>query len=74
MNVEKFIIKEIVRHYQSDDFELNADFNNDLFYDSLEFFTLILECEKEFGVPIPDNEAEDLTTPNKLINYIESRL
>jgi len=50
----------------------NASFANDLGADSLDKVELIMELEKEFGVSIPDDEAEKLRTVVQAIKYIES--
>ena len=49
----------------------NASFANDLGADSLDIVELIMELEKDFGVSIPDDEAEKLRTVGQAINYIE---
>lgn len=49
----------------------NASFTNDLGADSLDIVELIMELEKDFGVSIPDDEAEKLRTVGQAINYIE---
>lgn len=49
----------------------NTSFANDLGADSLDIVELIMELEKEFGVSIPDDEAEKLRTVGQAINYIE---
>ncbi|MDR1347517.1 MAG: acyl carrier protein [Prevotellaceae bacterium] len=50
-----------------------ASFTNDLGADSLDTVELIMEFEKEFGVQIPDEDAEKITTVGDAIAYIESR-
>ena len=39
-----------------------AHFINDLGADSLDTVELIMELEEEFGIEIPDEEAENITT------------
>jgi acyl carrier protein len=48
-----------------------ASFTNDLGADSLDTVELIMELEKEFGISIPDNEAEKIQTVGDAITYIE---
>ena len=49
-----------------------ASFTNDLGADSLDTVELIMEFEKEFGISIPDDQAEKkIATVGDAINYIE---
>ena len=49
-----------------------ASFTNDLGADSLNTVELIMEFEKEFGISIPDDQAEKITTVGDAIAYIEA--
>ena len=49
-----------------------ASFTNDLGADSLDTVELIMEYEKEFGINIPDDQAEKITTVGDAISYIEA--
>ena len=49
-----------------------ASFTNDLGADSLDTVELIMEFEKEFGISIPDDQAEKITTVGDGIAYIEA--
>ena len=49
-----------------------ASFTNDLGADSLDTVELIMEFEKEFGVSIPDDQAEKISTVGDAIAYIEA--
>ncbi len=48
-----------------------ASFTQDLGADSLDTVELIMEFEKEFGITIPDDEAEKITSVGEAINYIK---
>lgn len=48
-----------------------AEFSKDLGADSLDTIELIMEFEKEFGITIPDEDAEKITTVGDAISYIE---
>ena len=49
-----------------------ASFTKDLGADSLDTVELIMEFEKEFGISIPDDQAEKITTVGDAIAYIEA--
>lgn len=48
-----------------------ANFTNDLGADSLDTVELIMEFEKEFGISIPDDQAEKIATVGDAVSYIE---
>lgn len=49
-----------------------ASFTNDLGADSLDTVELIMEFEKEFGLSIPDDQAEKISTVGDAITFIEA--
>ena len=49
-----------------------ATFAQDLGADSLDTVELIMEFDKEFGITIPDDKAEGITTVGDAISYIEA--
>ena len=49
-----------------------ASFTTDLGADSLDTVELIMEFEKEFGLSIPDDQAEKISTVGDAIAYIEA--
>jgi acyl carrier protein len=50
----------------------DASFTNDLGADSLDTVELIMAFESEFGISIPDEEAEKITTVGEAISHIEA--
>lgn len=50
-----------------------SSFTNDLGADSLDTVELIMEFEKEFGVTIPDEDAEKIMTVGDAIDYLTSK-
>ena len=52
----------------------SASFTNDLGADSLDTLEMIMDFEKEFGVTIPDEAAEEIATVGDAIAYIENKL
>ena len=49
-----------------------ASFTNDLGADSLDTVELIIKKEKEFGISIPDDQAEKIGTVGDAVSYIEA--
>ena len=49
-----------------------ASFTNDLGADSLDTVELIMEFKKEFGITIPDDQAEKIGTVGDAVSYIEA--
>ena len=56
---------------EEDTIKTEAHFVNDLGADSLDTVELIMEFEEEFGIEIPDEDAENITTVGSAVNYIE---
>jgi acyl carrier protein len=48
-----------------------ASFTDDLGADSLDIVELVMAFEEEFGVEIPDDAAEKITTVKDAIDYID---
>ena len=48
-----------------------TSFVNDLSADSLDLVELVMELEDQFGVSIPDEEAEKIQTIGDAIKYVE---
>jgi len=53
------------------DYNLTSDFKEDWGCDSLDIMELVMECEKEFNIIIPDDAAEHIKTVQDLLNYIK---
>jgi acyl carrier protein len=51
----------------------NAKFVDDLGADSLDTVELVMALEEEFGIEIPDEEAEKLITVGDALRYIEEK-
>tara|TARA_B100002051_G_C16685645_1_gene612453 strand:- start:795 stop:1025 length:231 start_codon:yes stop_codon:yes gene_type:complete len=51
--------------------ESESSFVDDLGADSLDTVELIMQLEEEFGIEIPDEDAEKITTVQAAVDYIE---
>ena len=50
-----------------------ASFTNDLGADSLDIVELVMGFESEFGISIPDEDAEKIATVGDAINYLQEK-
>ncbi len=73
-NIAERVKKIIVDKLGVDEAEVTSDasFTNDLGADSLDTVELIMEFEKEFGISIPDEEAEKIQTVGQAVTYLEA--
>jgi len=59
LGVDESIVKE------------DASFIDDLSADSLDIVELVMSLEEEFGIEIPDTEAEKIVTVGDVVKYIK---
>ena len=65
--VEQLGVKE-------EEVNLESSFVDDLGADSLDTVELVMALEEEFNCEIPDDEAENITTVEQAIAYINNQL
>lgn len=56
-----------------DSVTVSSDFVTDLGADSLDLAAMITAIEDEFGIPVPDEDAEEFATFGDAVQYVESR-
>jgi acyl carrier protein len=56
-----------------DQIKPESKFSDDLGADSLDTVELIMELENEFGIQIPDEDAEKIGTVQQAIDYIVAK-
>ena len=69
-------VKEIIQEQLNlDGVEITEEssFKDDLGADSLDLFELVMAFEEEYGVEIPSEELEKLTTVGSVIEYMKSK-
>ena len=54
-----------------DDVTPDASFREDLEADSLDLVELIMELEEQFGMEIPDDEVQKITTVEEAVDYVD---
>ena len=57
-----------------DEVTMEASFTKDLGADSLDTVELVMALEEEFGMEIPDEEAEKITTVGEAVKYISAHV
>lgn len=58
----------------ADEINNGASFMDDLGADSLDLVELVMAFENEFGITIPDEDSNELTTVQKAIDYVSAKL
>ena len=68
--------KIIIKHLGSEESKVveSANFIDDLGADSLDQVELVMAFEEEFGIEIPDDAAEKITTVGSAVKYISENL
>jgi acyl carrier protein len=56
---------------EEDDVTEDASFIDDLGADSLDIVELVMALEEEFGISIPDEEAEHIKSVGDAVSFIE---
>ena len=55
-----------------DEITMDTNFKEDLDADSLDLFELVMALEEEYGIEIPSEELESLTTVGAIIDYLKA--
>ena len=74
-NIEQKVRDIIVEQLgvNADQVTTEAKFIEDLGADSLDTVELVMAFEEEFGIEVPDEEAQKLLTVGDVVRYIEDR-
>ena len=70
--VKDFIVDQLGG--SPDRITLYTHFIKDLQADSLDAAEIIIACEDEYGIEIPEEDAENFQVVNDLVKYIEERI
>ncbi|MBF0281104.1 MAG: acyl carrier protein [Zetaproteobacteria bacterium] len=73
--IEGKIIKIVADQLNVDESEINPDssFVDDLGADSLDTVELVMAFEEEFGIEIPDDDAEKIQSVQNAIDYVATK-
>ena len=67
----KEVIARMVRGAEEGKLTDETRIRDDLEADSLEMIELVMEIEDEFGISIPDEDAEKIVTVGDAVKYVE---
>jgi acyl carrier protein len=68
--VKQIIVDEL--GVEESEVTMNASFIEDLGADSLDTVELVMRFEEEFGIEIPDEEAEKILKVSDAVSYIKN--
>jgi acyl carrier protein len=69
--IKKIIVEQL--GVEEEDVTPDASFVDDLGADSLDTVELVMAFEEEFGIEIPDEDAEKILTVQNVVDYIKER-
>ena len=68
----KAIIAEVL-NVDENETTMETTFTDDLGADSLDLFELVMAFEEEYGVEIPSEDLEKITTVGDIVEYMKSK-
>ncbi len=70
--IKKIIVEKL--GVTADQVKDDAKFTDDLGADSLDQVELVMELEEQFGIDIPDEEAEKIQTVGDAMKFVEIKM
>jgi acyl carrier protein len=71
-DVKNIIVEQL--HVTPEKVTEGAHFVDDLGADSLDIVELVMAFEEKFGLEIPDEDSQQLTTVGKAVEYLTKRM
>ena len=70
--VKKIVVEQL--GVKEEEVQINSSFVDDLGADSLDTVELVMALDDEFETEIPDEDAEQITTVQQAIDYINAHM
>ena len=74
MSVKEKIIDIIKNATDIENIEMDSNLMDDLELSSLEIFTMFSDIEDEFGIKIPTDEIETISTIEDIVRIVEEKV
>lgn len=76
MTTQEKVVEVVIEQLgvKKEEVKLESRFVEDLGADSLDTVELVMALEDEFGIEIPDDDAEKAKTVGDVINYLDEKL
>lgn len=69
--MRKYISEEL--NVDESEIQMDTSFQDDLGADSLDLYELVMNLEDEYGIEIPVEELQKMTTVGDVIRYLKSQ-
>jgi acyl carrier protein len=75
-STEERVIEIVCEHLgvNKEQVKRSTSFQEDMGADSLDIVELVMELEEEFGINIPDDQAEKIKTIGEAVDYIDREI
>ncbi len=75
-DIEQRIKKAVAEQLgmRAEDIKNEASFMDDLGADSLDLVELVMSFENDFGITIPDEDSNAITTVQSAVDYVSAKL
>ncbi|OEY86591.1 hypothetical protein BIY23_03485 [Wolbachia pipientis] len=70
--VKKIILKYVTTNIEK--FNGSSNLSTDHKIDSLDAVEIIMNVEEEFGIEIPDEDAQNMNTMDNIVGYVRKKL
>ncbi len=69
--MKKYISEEL--NVDEDEIQMDTSFQDDLGADSLDLYELVMNLEDEYGIEIPVEELQKMSTVGDVIRYLKAQ-
>jgi len=71
VKIQQIVVEQL--NVEESEVVLEASFKEDLGADSLDLFELVMALEEEYGIEIPTDDLEKITTVGAVVDYLKNQ-